>query len=196
MEQQFLFDIVNALSSGLEQLYQKERLARMNRILKDAYNHDPMTNLFNRLGYIEYAEREMEDFHDHDERMLVVYIDMDNLKVINDSLGHDMGDIAIRSIADEMKFFTSRGGMCFRLGGDEFLVLDKYESDEAVSRTMEHIRKNLRDVSVIKGFPFELSISYGYTVTDPLSETSLEIYVNKADDLMYEDKKKRKKIRN
>ena len=195
MEQQYLFDITNTILSGLEILYQKKCLAKINKQLAELSVRDALTGLYNRMGFGKFAYKKIADGHKDEKKMLVLYSDLDMLKYINDNCGHEAGDDAIICAANELKGHASADGMCFRLGGDEFLVIDNFVSEEAVHSKIEEIRKDLSKISREKNFPVDLSMSFGYVVTDYSEETSLDDYVSKADILMYEDKIRRRQNR-
>ena len=195
MEQQFLFDLINTFLSGMEILYQKECLARANEKLSDLSVKDALTGLYNRLGFGEYAEKLIADGHKEGRQMLILYSDLDMLKYLNDTYGHEVGDKAIICSSNELKEHVTPEGMCFRLGGDEFLIIDKFMSDEIVRDCIVEIRENLvRDSRKIE-LPVDLSLSFGYVVTEGKGKVSLDEYISRADTLMYEDKRRRRKGR-
>lgn len=192
MEQQFLFDIMNALIKGIEQMYEKAKLAKMNHELTMLYHHDAMTMLYNRFGYSNYAYKFFYRLHAAGESMAVIYYDLDRLKYLNDNYGHEMGDMAIKTVAHLIRKYASDDVMGFRLGGDEFLVLDHYGSEELLKERIKKIEEELKKISKNDNYPIELSVSVGYVLTDPYSDEELDSYVNRADDVMYKAKVARK----
>ncbi len=192
MEQQFLFAIMNSLTSGMEQLFYRSKLAYLNSALSALYNHDSMTGLYNRLGYTEYAEKFYERLHKNKEAMAVIYIDLDRLKFLNDNYGHEIGDYAIKTVARLMMTIATDEGLCFRLGGDEFLILDKCISKEDIEERLSSLDKRLEDVSKRDKLPITLTASAGYVVGDPEDDTTLDLLVHTADDIMYKNKTARK----
>lgn len=192
MEQQFLFAIMNSLTSGMEQLFFRSKLANLNSALSALYNHDSMTGLYNRLGYTEYAESFYRKLHDNGEGITVVYIDLDRLKFINDNYGHEVGDYAIKTVASLSMAIASEEGLCFRLGGDEFLVLEKYISEEDVKNRLSSLDKRLEDISKREHLPITLTASTGYVIGKPDEDNTLDLLVQRADDIMYQSKVARK----
>ena len=195
MEQQFLFDLINTFLSGMEILYQKECLARANEKLSDLSVKDALTGLYNRLGFGEYAKKMIAKAHKEGRQMLILYSDLDMLKYLNDTYGHEIGDEAIICASKGLKEHVTPDGMCFRLGGDEFLIIDRFMGDEAVTSIIAEIRKMLIDGSREIKLPVDLSMSFGYVVTEGQGEVHLDEYISKADTLMYEDKRRRRKGR-
>ncbi|MBO4456748.1 MAG: GGDEF domain-containing protein [Butyrivibrio sp.] len=195
MEQQFLFDIMNTIWSGLEILYQKKWLTRVNSQLAELSVRDALTGLYNRMGFGKYAYQKISDGHKDGKKMLILYSDLDLLKYINDNCGHEAGDEAIICAANELKSHASAEGMCFRLGGDEFLIIDEFKNEDSVKQCIEDIRKDLVNVSKKKDLQYNLSMSFGYVVSNPSDNLSLDDYISKADVLMYEDKRSRRQNR-
>lgn len=192
MEQQFLFEIVNAIITGIEQLYAKQKLARMNRALSLLYHHDAMTMVYNRFGFVHYAYRLFDEAKESGKAISVIYYDLDRLKYLNDNYGHEMGDKAIKTVAQLIKTYSSDKAMVFRLGGDEFLALDYYISEELVKETIDKVKEELRRISKDDSYPIDLSVSVGYAISNPLTNEELDFYVNMADDIMYQSKVERK----
>lgn len=195
MEKQFLFDIINALTTALENLYSRERLKDMNQILTSLYNHDPMTALYNRqdlekLGNLYLTERNQDGI-----TVYVVYLDLDRLKYINDKFGHEQGDLAIKAVARAMQELFPKGSLLFRLGGDEFLAICSGVSENELQGIYGGIQDALRETVEKSRLPYELGVSLGYAAASPDSTRSLAEYIRIADDNMYMCKVERKKQR-
>ncbi len=195
MEKQFLFDIINALTTALENLYSRERLKDMNQVLTRLYNHDPMTMLYNRLDLDKLGSQYLETWHARGKSVYVVYLDLDRLKYINDKFGHDEGDFAIKTTAQIMQRYFPKGSLCFRLGGDEFLALCAGLREEELKAIYDSLQNAMQEAQRQHGCPYELSVSYGYVATDICKDVPLTDYINVADDKMYAFKSTRKKQR-
>ena len=192
MEQQFLFAIMNSITSGMEQLFYRSKLANLNSALSVLYNHDSMTGLYNRLGYTEYAEKFYRRLHNGGENIAVIYIDLDRLKYINDNYGHEVGDYAIKTVARLSMAIATEDGLCFRLGGDEFLIVDRCISEEDIRERLSSLGKRLEDISTREKLPITLTASTGYVIGKPDEEDTLDSLVQRADDIMYQSKVARK----
>lgn len=193
MEKQFLFDIINALTTALENLYSKEKLKDANQVLTALYNHDSMTMLYNRRDLDKLGNRFLKAGHDMGNTVYVAYFDLDRLKHINDQFGHKQGDFAIKAVAEMLKKYFPEPNLIFRLGGDEFLVLCSGLSEAELEENCRALQSDLNRVREENNCPYELSVSSGY-VASPAGETrKLAEYVHLADDKMYACKTARRK---
>ena len=188
MEKQYLFQIINALTNAMENLHKKERLEYMNRRLSTLYMVDPLTGLYNRMGYQKLGENFYNIMHAKGKRVLIMFIDLDGLKYINDTFGHEYGDIAIVTTAKAIMKFGDKDAVSARTGGDEYVVLQAFETDEALDKMIKDIRNELDWESKKRGLPFALSISVGCVATYPEAELTMAEYVKLADGKMYEEK--------
>ena len=179
---------LESASLAIENIRQREELNRMNHKLQQLYVRDAMTGLYNRFGYINQAEAY---FQKHNACIYLIYIDMDNLKKINDNYGHVMGDKAINGIALAIKEIFAKDSICVRMGGDEFLVLDGSRSEEEVIQKEEAVLQYLEEYRLQEEIPVSLTASMGHICSTGSSE-SLEQLVKRADTKMYEIKSKRK----
>lgn len=188
MEKQYLFQVLNVLTSAMENLHKKEKLGYLNQVLSDLYVKDAMTGMYNRLGYQKLACRMFEDKRKKKENLSIVFIDMDRLKYINDNFGHIHGDWAIKTIASTILKYIPEGSIAVRTGGDEFLIILKKEEAAELDTMVAHIRKEIKERSSEMNLPFPLTISAGCIHTDMTTEKGLDDYVREADEIMYREK--------
>ena len=97
LEKQYLFQVINALNTALENLHKNEKLEYMNQTLNGLYVNDSLTGMYNRMGYQKFAEQYMNSLHEEGKSALILFVDLDRLKEINDNYGHEYGDFAIIS---------------------------------------------------------------------------------------------------
>ncbi len=192
MEKQFLFDIINALTTALENLYAKEKLKDINQVLTTLYNHDSMTMLYNRRDLDKLGNRFLKTQHEKGNTAYVVYFDLDRLKYINDKFGHKQGDFAIKTVAQMLQKHFPEDSLIFRLGGDEFLVLCGGMSEAELNAAYEALQHSLCEVRERENCPYELVVSYGHVATAAGDGRTLAEYVHLADDKMYACKTSRK----
>jgi len=142
---------------------------------------DELTKLINRRGY--------ENYLDHIQtRSVIIYLDIDNFKNVNDEYGHSFGDICLMRVADIMRMSFRRVGKCFRIGGDEFCVI-MYKDTDRVEEYLEAFEKNMAKVRRDKKLlPM---VSNGYVVYNPDTDVIVDA-INEVDAKMYENKRRRK----
>lgn len=149
--------------------------------------YDGLTDLLNRTSFIE-AQEKMEREHTCG---LIAIFDANYLKKINDTMGHLKGDELIVTIAEAIKDFFGDIGNCYRIGGDEFVLLTgKDFSMKRFTEQLERLPDYLAEKSVEKGIP--ISVAVGYTVWDDTKHNCFHDFMNEADGYMYENKKQMK----
>nr|MCR5106876.1 GGDEF domain-containing protein [Lachnospiraceae bacterium] len=149
---------------------------------------DKLTDLYNRLGYHNFAVNMFRRSHETGERLGVLFMDMDKLKYINDTFGHACGDDAIRSIATSVKNSIPAEAVPVRYGGDEILVITPIDKDEDMEEIVNRIHEDIPKTARGFNLPVLPDVSAGYVITDPGSPLTLEEYVEEADKLMYNEK--------
>ena len=157
-----------------------------------AYMSDPLTGLYNRLGFFECMKHLLKQ---HTEgNLALISMDLDGLKYINDTFGHAVGDEAIGTFGRMIRE-SATGRLSTRIGGDEFLVT---VFDVQAQQIAEGIAQKLRDqlVSYNKDAhrPYVLEASIGI-YTDCIQEHSIDFFMKKADALMYRNKQQHKNRR-
>lgn len=177
------------LSLALSLIRQQERLHQMNLQLQQLYIQDQLTGLYNRFGYEDQAKAY---FQQQKGRVYVIFLDVDNLKVINDQYGHTMGDLAIKGVAEAMKTVLSQAPIKARMGGDEFLAIGPYTDEESLLSLEQQIRQWLVEYSANHQISFTLTASMGHVWSENMVN-SLEHLVQEADHKMYAYKKARKR---
>jgi diguanylate cyclase (GGDEF)-like protein/PAS domain S-box-containing protein len=151
--------------------------------------HDALTGLPNRVLFNDRLTQAISLAMRQDKQLAVMFVDLDQFKKINDSLGHSVGDKILQSVAERLMNSVRRTDTVSRLGGDEFVVLlsqVEHEEDAAVSA-----RKILRELAAphtIDNKNLDISVSIGVS-TYPSDGADAESLMNKADTAMYEAKK-------
>ncbi|QWR76689.1 diguanylate cyclase [Candidatus Magnetomonas plexicatena] len=153
---------------------------------------DELTSLYNRRGFYTLAEQQIKIAKRYGRRMTVVFLDLDGLKQINDTLGHEAGDTAIVGASAVLREAFRESDIIARIGGDEFIVLvtDSESLDVDIIRT--RIKEGVDNFNNTQNQPFKLSISDGVVPYDPESDISIDELTKQADALMYENKMRKK----
>jgi diguanylate cyclase (GGDEF)-like protein len=150
---------------------------------------DELTSLYNRRGFLSLAERQLKLGCRSGREMLLLFIDVDSLKEINDTFGHSEGDLALTRTAEVLRK-TFRGSDVFgRLGGDEFAALAIEASRHSEATITARLRRNLEAVSSNES-RYLLSLSLGAVRFNPRTTNSLEQLMFQADRAMYQAKRK------
>lgn len=154
---------------------------------------DELTGLKNRRGFIVLSEQQLKLADRKKHELLLFFADMDNLKYINDNFGHYEGDYALMEAAMLLKDTFRMSDIIARLGGDEFavLVVDAAQFSEDI--ILCRLKEKLKVINSKPNRRYKISLSTGIVRYDPNHPCSLEQLLSKADKLMYENKRKKKK---
>jgi diguanylate cyclase (GGDEF)-like protein len=152
-------------------------------------SHDALTDLPNRVLFNDRLTQAISLAERQKKQLAVMYIDLDHFKKINDSLGHDIGDKLLQSVADRLKASVRRSDTISRLGGDEFLVLlSQVEHEEDAIFSARKILRALTVPYVINSNSLDVSVSIGVSAY-PSDGQDAEGLINKADNALYEAKR-------
>ena len=167
-----------------------EQVREDKNMLYDASLKDELTGLYNRRGFLTFAEEQVKLACSGRRELLVVFADVDGLKAINDGHGHSEGDRALKKAAEVLRTVFRDTDVVARLGGDEFAVLALDCSLAGLVRINAHFDKMLRLVNDLD-HPWKLSISIGTVHVDSKHQLSIGELLSKADQMMYERKRER-----
>jgi diguanylate cyclase (GGDEF)-like protein len=175
----------------MEKLQQSIRLMRTNLRLKMLYDKDQMTGMFNRFGYENKALPLYEESLNNKIKVMVMFVDINYMKLINDRFGHLHGDNAIRTVVSAINANISDRAIAVRFGGDEFLIIAPDCDEDKAAQTKGSILAYLDNKNKERSVPYDISVSIGYVVTDPEGRTDAKLsdYIREADKSMYEIKK-------
>ena len=194
LDSQLIFEILNVLLESMENMYHRLMLSHLNEELSQLYVMDSLTGLYNRMAYNRYAMPMYQECMKNNESLLVLFVDVDRLKYINDTFGHDTGNVAIKTIAIATSGQVPEGGIVIRYGGDEFVVLAPNVKEDEAEGIVERIQAHIAKVSIALNLGFEITASIGYVVaSDPTK--SLSEYISDADAKMYDVKREHHAMR-
>lgn len=161
--------------------------------LQHAATHDHLTGLPNRVILLQQLSECIDlASHDADRRYALLFIDLDDFKIINDSLGHEVGDHVLVELANRLEQVReeaeSDATLCCRLGGDEFVILLRDIPDKQFAeRVAEMLQKNLDEPFILQHNKFVLSASVGLLVGDSEYKSPSDL-LRDADTAMYHAK--------
>jgi diguanylate cyclase (GGDEF)-like protein len=152
---------------------------------------DELTGLYNRRGFFALADQQLKLSNREKKGMFLISSDIDNLKKINDTLGHIEGDAALLETAIILKKSFRESDIISRLGGDEFVILATENPETTIETLTVRLKANLNDHNTSANKPYMLSLSIGVAHYDPVHPISIEELLFKADKLMYEEKEQK-----
>jgi diguanylate cyclase (GGDEF)-like protein len=151
--------------------------------------HDDLTGLHNRRGFLLLAQQQMKVNRRNHSSCLLLFLDIDQLKTINDTLGHADGNNAIVEAAAALRSSFRQCDILARLGGDEFVVFAVGTSEWSEAALRAHLKKKFEEVNSQPNRMYPLSVSVGIVPCGTNNQSSIEDLLAKADELMYQDKK-------
>ncbi|MFT7880002.1 MAG: bifunctional diguanylate cyclase/phosphodiesterase [Sulfurimonas sp.] len=165
------------------------------KLLETSYynaQHDSLTGLHNRRYFIEYMESMIERLETTRKRAYILLIDLDHFKNINDSLGHDVGDLVLKEVAHRINRFCKLSHAVARLGGDEFVVVSKEFGEggviiEEIKTYAEALLIKLKEPYILDNHHLYISASIGVSQVDDTKIDS-QSFLKEADIAMYEAK--------
>ncbi len=168
-------------------------LKENNIALDNLSKSDSLTGIWNRRGLYEEGQQVVERCHRQGRDALVVYADMNNLKIINDRYGHEEGDFSLKAIADRLAGAAGKDGVAGRIGGDEFAYVCPYDGSDGGLETLAALYAAFQSFNEGTDKAYNVTISAGACVVKPDSGMTLEEALSVADEQLYEVKKLRSK---
>jgi diguanylate cyclase (GGDEF)-like protein len=196
----------SAMAAGAREFIRKpfftdEFIARFDKMMREHKAEetlrslsltDELTGLYNRRRFFVLTEQYLKVSIRTKKRLLLLYIDMDDLKWINDQYGHNEGDRVLIDLASILKKTFRESDIIARIGGDEFVALleSTVENDEIL---ITRLSENIENYNAKGNGRDKLSISVGAAQFDPENPISIDELLSKADTLMYAQKRKKPK---
>ena len=175
--------LVRALCYAIERHRMQEKIRSLSLV-------DELTKLYNRRGFLTLASQQLKLANRLKKRMLLIFIDLDDMKWINDTLGHLEGDRALREVATILKETFRESDIIARIGGDEFVVLSIEKTGNNTELLTTRLQEQIESHNNRKGGKhFKLSISMGIAIYDPEYPCFIDKLLSQADKLMYEQKR-------
>ena len=181
-----------SMSNSLENMRKIITLEFAVDRLGKLYTQDTFSGIYNRNGFVKATKDIYADCVKNNRSVMLMFIDLDGLKTINDTYGHDIGDLAISSIAGVLRSVCKQGEIYCRFGGDEFIVFSADSNEELGKDLTKRIQDAIEVVNKSMANPFSLSASIGFTIAEPRPGEDLFRFVTAADKVMYEQKRKKK----
>lgn len=179
------------ISSALENIHRQGELKRLVRKLNHVWMLDNLTQVYNRAGFFHYANGIVEKCRQQQIPIGILFADINKLKSVNDTYGHEEGDFYIKSVADMMKKFKKEDQILMRYGGDEFVVLGKITEQAEFNDLVVKLNPELAAYGKKNKKTYEMSVSIGVQSVLISEDFKLDRLMEQADREMYNMKKKR-----
>jgi diguanylate cyclase (GGDEF)-like protein len=174
------FNIISMLN-----LFVRETQDRMRNLSL----RDDLTGILNRRGFFTLAEQQIKIARRKRSTMLLLIGDLDNLKRINDTLGHTEGDAAIKATADILRESFRESDIIGRIGGDEFAILHTESGGINAKVSVDRLRNNFVLFNEKKKTAYSLSMSVGTALCNAAGAYSVDELIKQADGIMYDQKR-------
>jgi two-component system cell cycle response regulator len=196
---------VEALRQGVQDFLDKEHLDphtlvralrysierhRLQKNLQNLSLLDDLTGLYNRRGFLALAEQHLRMIQ-RKGAALLIYLDLDDLKLINDSYGHLEGNRALIVTANVLRACFRQSDILARLGGDEFCVLMTDAGQDSAQQVRKRLQQRADFINALSSWNFRLSLSVGIADVPVVNQPSLDQLLRIADTHMYEEKRKK-----
>lgn len=183
--------VIAASYTYTKSLLERQKLTRNNSELMHISHTDEMTGLLNRRGFMQHGQQAVLMSLDMNQTGFVVFGDMDGLKKINDTWGHEAGDRAIKAEAKILQKTFRTTDVIGRIGGDEFGMITAGLDKKSFARIKTRLKKFCKEYNETSGEPFQISISLGAVQYSPEND-NLMVLLNEADSLLYVEKRRKK----
>jgi two-component system cell cycle response regulator len=181
---------IDEVLAKVRDILEKQRLAAGIRNLPLV---DELTGLHNRRGFMLLAQQQLKLANRTKKGMFLLFADVDNLKWINDALGHLEGDQALIEVANILRGTFRCSDIIARIGGDEFVVLLIEARNDSAEVLISRLQENLDTHNARRKRRYRLSLSVGRARYDPKCPCSIDELLNRADISMYERKRDKQK---
>lgn len=160
-----------------------------NSMLSTIASKDSLTGLYNRYGFFEHSELIARNPAYAGKRAMIAFVDMDNLKITNDTFGHEEGDYALCLINKALTMCFNPSSIIGRIGGDEFAVFALIDTNESEKEIQLRLKNILAQLNRDSGKPYDVSLSIGIVKFKCAGNVIIRSYLEQADKKLYIDKR-------
>lgn len=169
-------------------------LKRMEEKLKTQSLTDELTGIYNRRGFFTLVDQQLKLSKRAQKGMFMLYVDVDNLKEINDTLGHSEGDVALTDTAKILRSNYRESDIIARIGGDEFVVIPVGTEGDNIEKITERLRGIIQRHNSGSARKFKLSLSVGVAYYDASRPCTIDELLVLGDSSMYRQKRLKQKL--
>lgn len=166
-----------------------------NRRLKLISDSDELTGVYNRRGFYRVSNMMLESPEDVGKSCVLILADLDNLKIINDTFGHDGGDHALKMCVQYLSSAVPLLDAIGRVGGDEFAGFAVVDNAETAGKTIyDSIKRAAEQYNAASDIPYNITLSVGVCTLQCRDGEQIQNYVKFADQALYQDKKNKNRV--
>ncbi|WP_297442139.1 EAL domain-containing protein [Sulfurimonas sp.] len=162
-------------------------LEKQADVLRFIAHNDPLTGLPNKLALIDKLQASIDNAKINDYRVGILFMDLDKFKEINDTYGHEIGDILLKQVASRLKECIKQTTVLSRLSGDEFVIIDDKMTDTGISNLTEKILLEMKKQFLIQNQDIYITFSIGLSIYPKDGDTTA-ILLGNAETAMYASK--------
>lgn len=187
-----LYNWLRNVKQSLGNVRQNIRLVELNKKLEKLSVTDGLTGVYNRMGCERVAYPYLEECHKQGKEAVMMFVDINKMKMINDKFGHLQGDLAICTVAKVIQQVLKEDWIVVRYGGDEFLMVGECSGNVEPQQLLDEIHSELERASEEMQLPYLLQVGLGYVLISPEESLNLSDCLRRADEAMYRKKKQQK----
>ncbi len=192
LKSELFFSWVLNIGIGLENIRKWCMLNQTVKQLNSMWVYDMLTHVYNRAGFFHYADALLKQLQEEKSLAVLLFVDIDGLKSVNDNLGHHMGDTFIREIAECIKENQKKDQILMRYGGDEFVLFGRIGNEKELEGLLANIKNSIQERNRSNQYAFSLGASIGCAVYKATEIRDLNEIIGHADQKMYLEKKNKK----
>lgn len=185
-----LYNWMRHMNQSLGRVRQNVAMNVLNNSLSKLSITDPLTGVYNRMGCERKAYPYLEECHSQGKNAVLMFADINRMKLINDNFGHLQGDFAICTVAKAITDVLQDEWIVVRYGGDEFIMVGECVNEEEVELQLRKIEMCLENTKSRMQLPYNLKVSLGYVLVRPEESLNMSECLTRAEDAMYVMKKR------
>ncbi len=191
-ESEWVALLIQIMSSAFENIRRRTQLEHMVDTLNRLWVYDKLTGVYNRSGFVENVDMILHNARHAGGEAFVLFVDLDRLKYVNDTYGHEAGDSFIIEVSGILKNIFYKEEIIMRYGGDEFVVISIGITEKRARRIETEISVMAENLNSARRYPFPISVSTGHVIGRIADEKELESLIEEADKLMYKNKQSKR----
>ncbi len=192
LKSELFYSWVLNIGIGLENIRKWNLLNATVAKLNNMWMYDMLTHVYNRAGFYHFAEKLLPKLQREKREAVLLFVDIDELKKVNDNMGHNVGDRYIKEIAECLKENLEEEQILMRYGGDEFVLFGGTKGEQSIAEQVTNVQNAIEERNRNKNYSFQLGASIGSTLYQAGDISDLNDIIELADKRMYAEKRAKK----